>query len=195
MVISKEVEKLRKAWERGDFQKHLERINITNIRGWTGQPILFNFPLCAVVGENGAGKTSILQAAAVCYRGSTKWDSFFASQFFPDTAWEQITNASISATAKEGQAVRNISVRKPTSQWRGNPERPKRPVHVIDLRRTSPIYAKPGYSQIARKKVKEQSHQEFDSDFIQRASEIIGKQYARGVYQIPTQIPTKRYQS
>ncbi|XOZ33157.1 ATP-dependent nuclease [Halomonadaceae bacterium KBTZ08] len=175
---SPEMRQLAKSWSNGDFPHHLNRLEINGIRGWKGESITFDFPVCAIVGENGAGKTSILQAAGVCYKGKSKNESFFASQFFPDTAWEKIENAYIKGDAKKGDTIEHISVRKPTSSWRGNPNRPERPVYIIDLRRTAPIYALPGYAQLANKKVQEKSQTDLGPDFISRASHIIGRQYA-----------------
>lgn len=38
-------------------------------RTWTGQRVLFDFPIVAIVGENGSGKSRLLQAAA-CVPGA-----------------------------------------------------------------------------------------------------------------------------
>src|SRR5437868_6308954 len=95
MALHQNVRKLVNKWDttRG-WPQRLEWIEIAGIRGWTGQRIDFTFPFVAVVGENGVGKSTILQAIASIYR-SPSAESFYASDFFPDTPWETVENASI----------------------------------------------------------------------------------------------------
>lgn len=77
MALSKEIRKLAGKWQRGDFPKHLEWIELDGVRGWTGQRTDFNFPIVAICGENGAGKSTIIQAVASIYESTTE-DKFFA---------------------------------------------------------------------------------------------------------------------
>ena len=99
MALSKEVRKLAAKWQRGDFPKHLEWIELTGLRGWSGQRTDFNFPIVAICGENGAGKSTIIQAAVSIYE-STNADKYFASLFFPDTARDSLTDVIIQAYAR-----------------------------------------------------------------------------------------------
>ncbi|MGB7097582.1 MAG: AAA family ATPase, partial [Xanthobacteraceae bacterium] len=88
MALSREVRLLQSKWSTGQgWPQRLEWIEIHNIRGWKGHRIPFNFPITALVGENGSGKSTVLQAAASMYRGSSKKRTRFASDFFPSTAW------------------------------------------------------------------------------------------------------------
>ena len=64
------------------FPKHLESIELKNVRGWNGKKIDFKFPITAIVGENGMGKTTILQAAASVYKSPDE-RGYFDSDFFP----------------------------------------------------------------------------------------------------------------
>lgn len=64
MTLSREIRRLENNWNNGQFPKHLEFLELTNLRGWTGQRIEFKFPIVAIVGENGMGKSTIIQAAA-----------------------------------------------------------------------------------------------------------------------------------
>jgi len=144
VALSKEVRKLMNKWDTGGWPKRLEWIEILGIRGWTGQRIDFNFPFVAIVGENGTGKSTILQAIASLYKAPDTGKPYFASDFFPDTVWEKVTDASITYSVREGDKSTVGSVRKPTTRWRGNPQRRVRNVHYIDLRRTQPMAAQVG---------------------------------------------------
>src|ERR1041385_4490193 len=133
---------LQNKWQSGThWPKWLEWIEIQGIRGWTGQHIDFAFPIVAIVGENGSGKSTVLQCIASSYRAQTQQDSRFASDFFPDTAWETIQQASIKWSVREGETSTSGSVRKQSTRWRGNPERRVRTIEYIDLSRIQPVSA------------------------------------------------------
>jgi predicted ATPase len=178
MALSREVRRLANRWDRGDFPKHLEWLEITNLRGWTGQRIDFKFPIVAIVGENGSGKTTILQAAASIYQAPQGETSLFASTFFPDTPWESTEGVNIKGSVIEGNNTIITSVRKPTTRWRGNDRRRERRVHFMDLRRTQPIYARVGYAKLAKRNLVENNTDNFNENLKNRLSSIVGKQYA-----------------
>jgi predicted ATPase len=177
MSLSREIRKLENNWNNGQFAKHLEYLEIDNIRGWAGQRVEFKFPIVAIVGENGLGKSTILQAAAAIYGPPTGENGYFASTFFPDTAWDKLLNVEIRASVKEGNTSRNISVRKPTNRWRGIESRRIRTVRFLDLKRILPIYSKTGYSRLAKGHLTEASSVNFDVNNLGRLSSIVGKNY------------------
>lgn len=179
MLVSREMRRLRTKWLAGTaWPKRLEWMELTNLRGWTGHRIEFGFPIVAVVGENGSGKSTILQAAAASYRspGRTK-KMKFASDFFPDTPWDTITQATINYSIREGSKSTTDSVRKPTNRWRGNPGRPERTIYYIDLSRIQPLSARSGYLRLAKAAIKEGKSRLFDSDVVKRLSKIMGVSY------------------
>jgi len=179
MPLSKEVRLLQSRWISGQgWPKRLEWIEIEGIRGWIGQRVEFQFPIVALVGENGVGKSTVLQAVAASYKGESE-RQLFASDFFPDTPWEHVEEASIRASIREGPTSGSIitSVRKPTDRWRGNPERKARGVEYVDLRRIQPISARTGFARIAQRGVKETAFESFDADTVERLSGIMGRSY------------------
>lgn len=97
--------------------------------------------------------------------------------FFPDTAWDSLVGVIIKASVKEGPNSSEVSVRKPTTRWRGNDTRKKRPVIYLDLRRIQPISARTGYARLAKPALNEASSLAFADDALQRFSNIIGKPY------------------
>lgn len=58
---------LREKVTRRSYGKYLLKINLVHVRGLQGQTINFEFPVTALIGPNGGGKTTILGAAAVAY--------------------------------------------------------------------------------------------------------------------------------
>lgn len=175
-MATTEIRRLKNTWERGDFPKHLVWLEIENLRGWEGQRVEFNFPLVAIVGENGAGKSTIIQSAAASYKHDTE-KPYYASDFFPDTAWDSIEGITIRSSIKEGDNFHNTSVRKPTARWRGNESRRNRPVKYLDLRRIQPIYARTGYSKLTNRNLEEGAFKEFSDAQKTRFSTIVGRTY------------------
>lgn len=177
---SREIAKLKKAFERGDFPQHLDWIEIQGIRGWTGERIEFKFPIVCISGENGVGKSTILQSIAASFQPkSDKRTNYYASGFFPDTAWETISGVTIRGEAKRGTDRIAYSIRRPTERWLGNPERIKRDVVLVDLRRVQPLYAKVGYQKIAAGATKEVSNREYSPQTLERLKSVVGKSYAK----------------
>jgi predicted ATPase len=172
--------RLHRKWVGGTgWPKRLEWIEVSGLRGWSGQRVRFQFPIVAIVGENGSGKSTLLQAAACVYQieeGSTdNW--YYPSEFFPETAWDQIRDVTISYGYSEGTTHIENSIRKPTTRWLGHGDRPIRTVEYIDLNRIQPVAARVGYARIAKNKHIEKSSKAFDTHQLQRLSEVMGREY------------------
>lgn len=177
-MVEKEVRRLESRWRLGaGWPRRLDWLEIDGIRGWEGQRFEMRFPLMAVVGENGVGKSTVLQAAASIYRPEGPKKPRFASDFFPDTAWDQVTNAQIRFAVREGNKPHNSAIRKPTGRWRGNPERRKRHVDYIDLSRIQPVPARMGYMKLANPSYTEGSAETFERPRLARLNAILGRRY------------------
>lgn len=175
MAISAEMRRLQARFNTPGWPRFLEWLEVDGLRGWSGQRIEFRFPIVALVGENGAGKSTILQAAASGYKSAN--EVRFASDFFPDTPFERIQGVTLRYSYKQGQQHITGTVRKPTNRWRGNPDRPLREVRYVDLRRTQPVTARSGYAQLLKRGVAEGANQAFEPETLARLSTILGKQY------------------
>ncbi|MYG53715.1 MAG: AAA family ATPase [Rhodospirillaceae bacterium] len=177
MPLSNEMRRLDTKWQTGNaWPKRLEWLEMRNMRGWSGQRISFNFPIVAVVGENGSGKSTILQAAACAYQDPHDV-SWFPSEFFPETAWDTLRDVRVNYGYKQGDQYISGSVRKPTTRWLGQPERPERRVEYIDLSRLQPVGTRVGYARIAKSRHAEASATDFVEDQVHRLSEIMGRRY------------------
>jgi predicted ATPase len=89
-------------------------VEIKGLRGWTGQALNFNFPVVAVVGENGTGKSTCLKAAACAYEGTDAKKTFYPSSFFLDTKWDAVQGVELSYRVKQGNETRSLKINKPT---------------------------------------------------------------------------------
>lgn len=179
MELSKEMRRLQGRWNTGTgWPKRLDWVEIEGLRGWEGQRFSLQFPIMAVVGENGAGKSTVLQCAASIYKSDPPKPKFrWASDFFLDTFWDSIKGVEIRGMVREGSTHVVSSVRKPTDRWRGNPERRIRNVEYIDLRRIQPVSARTGYIKIADPQNEEASATPFERVKLARFNEILGRTY------------------
>lgn len=178
MDLSDQMRRLDRKWSAGNgWPQRLEWLEVNRIRGWVGQRVPFDFPIVAIVGENGSGKSTLLQAAACVYQAPEGERTYFPSEFFPETAWDTINGAAINFAYRQGPNHHPGSVRKPTTKWLGQPDRPKRAVRYIDLSRLQPVATRIGYARIAKNKHQEKSARTFSVDQLQRFSEVMGREY------------------
>lgn len=192
MPLSREVRHLKSKWTTNSgWPKRLEWLEINGLRGWSDQRVDFSFPVVAIVGENGSGKSTVLQAAASAYQAVQGGKDLYASDFFPDTPFEQISGATIRFSYREGNNSQVRTVRKPSDRWRGNPERPIRSLQYIDLSRIQPLTARVGYSKLLKAGVAEHQHSAFDNDRLSRFTTIMGRAYSSAGISL-TDADTKR---
>jgi energy-coupling factor transporter ATP-binding protein EcfA2 len=53
---------------KSNYGKYLKRVLLKKVRGFTDREVTFDFPVTALVGPNGGGKTTILGAAGMIYK-------------------------------------------------------------------------------------------------------------------------------
>jgi predicted ATPase len=179
MALSDAVRRLDRKWSAGNgWPQRLNWLEIKGIRGWTGQRIPFDFPIVAIVGENGSGKSTVLQAAACSYLNTGQRGPLYPTEFFPETAWDTVTGVEIRVGYRQGDAHEESRISKPTTRWLGQPTRPKRRVEYQDLSRLQPVGTRVGYARIAKNKHKELSATAFTTIQLGRYSEIMGREYS-----------------
>jgi predicted ATPase len=188
MAESKEIRRLTGKWNTGTgWAKRLDWIQIDKVRGWNNERFELRYPIMAIVGENGVGKSTILQAIASLYktkpvklqaRKRQPRKASFASDYFPDTFCDTIVG-DIRYSVRQGMnsLPKEGSLRKRSNRWRGYRERPERQVVWIDLSRIQPVSVRPGYYKLANPQVKEKSSVNLNAESLQRLCQITGRDY------------------
>ena len=164
----------------GEWKQFVESIRITNIHGWNGQKIEFRFPVVAVVGENGIGKSTFLKAAVCAYKNKNSKD-FYPSKMFMSTQWDEsaLAGATIEYEVRLGEIHKQLKWRK-TGDWGFTPKKakPERNVYFLDISRTLPLDATAGYAKIAVTANAEAGNGTvLSDDSIREISYVLGQNY------------------
>jgi predicted ATPase len=125
----------------GNYGKYLRSVILHKVRGFIDREVTFDFPVTALVGPNGGGKTTVLGAAALAYK-EVPPSRFFAKSGRYDSSmvkWS-IEHLVIDKGLDARLQIRR-SVNFPTSKWNRNPF--DRDVLVFGVNRTVPATERP----------------------------------------------------
>ena len=178
-MLHQEIQAIKTKMLSNPWPKFVHSVEIQGLRGWSGQQVRFPFPVCAIAGENGSGKSTVLKAVASIYDhpSGDKIKRFFPSDFFPQTAWDNVSNVSLIFQISEGTTTKTYRISKPSKRWRFQTPRLKRHVVWQDISRTLPISAEVGYAKIANSVAREISSDSLTETLKCYYSTIMGKKY------------------
>lgn len=126
-------EKVRKL----SYELYLKTLRMINVRSFENQIISFDFPVTAIIGTNGGGKSTVLGAAAIAYK-SVKPRNFFPKSNISDNSmanWRIEYQLIDRRAHKSGPFSRNA--RFVSAKWRRE-NVPDRNVVVVPIQRTVP---------------------------------------------------------
>ena len=179
-----EINRIRSQHQAGQWPQFLESLSISGLRGWTGQAVNFSFPITAIVGENGTGKSTVLKCAACGYENEDRTKQFYPSSFFIETHWDRISGVKIEYRVKTGNTIRAYTIKKPSRRWSLPDKMTERKVFLMDVSRTLPLDASVGYAKIARQAASEISTTNINDDFRDRLSHILGRPYKKARFAV-----------
>jgi predicted ATPase len=164
---------------RENFPQFVESVKVDGLRGWTGETVHFKFPIVAIAGENGSGKSTILKAAACAYRNKAEDGNYYPSNFFVNTFWDKIEGVTLSYQIRLGMETRQFKITKATERWRPSTKISDRYIWFFDVARLLPIEATIGYAKVAKLTASEISESEITPDFRNNYSFVMGHEYSK----------------
>lgn len=132
------------------YSLYLLKLTMKHLRGFQNQPVSFDFPVTAIIGPNGGGKTSVLGAAAIAYQ-DIQPRRFFAKGGKFDASMQ---DWSIEYDILDRSQNANDSVKRTASFKRSkwNRDAMKRSVEVFGITRTVPANERKEFLKLATAK-------------------------------------------
>lgn len=192
---NKEIQHIRSRFEEDKLDekyqhwaKFLESVRIDGLRGWSGQQISFPFPVVALAGANGSGKSTVLKVAACAYHSKGQLQRYdHPRNFFGDNIyWDPVENATLSFSRRQGTQTKEFTIDKKKKEEPWNvPDRPERFVFFFDISRTLPLDTSAN-RRIAQNMQKYSSVDVLDKEYIRRLSRVLGRNYYSAQFVKPT---------
>lgn len=158
-----------------NYNKYLKRVTLCPIRGFKNQSIQFDFPVTAIIGPNGGGKSSVLGACACAYI-SQRPGRFFAKSGAVDNSMQ---NWQILYDIIDKQIEKTDFCRKKAkfTNLKWSRDNMNREVCVFGVARTLPATERAELQRCASSKYNyvPQQLQSFNDNVISAASRILGK--------------------
>ncbi|GAA0873029.1 hypothetical protein GCM10009117_21760 [Gangjinia marincola] len=158
-----------------NYGKYLNKVRLNPIRGFKDETITFDFPVTAIIGPNGGGKTSVLGAAGCAYISVRPGRFFAKSGRFDDSMqnWKinyELIDRSINPND-------SINRRAKFTNFKWTRDRISRNVALFGVSRTVPANERKEFSKCAsgRFHVTEDRIFQLEQNVIDAAQKILGK--------------------
>lgn len=164
-----------------DYGKYLLKISIEKARAFEGKSITFDFPVTAIVGINGGGKTTVLGAAGCAYK-TIKPSRFFAKSGRFDSSMQnwKFEYEVIDKQIRKADTVRRsakFASSKWSRTWKVDSNHKEREVAVFGVSRTVPANERPELNRCASNSfdVDPESIEEISSGVVNAVASILDK--------------------
>ena len=133
-----------------NYSKYLCMLRLVRIRGFSGAQVSFDFPVTALIGPNGGGKSTVLGAAACAYK-MIKPGLFFPKSSIGDDSMSQwsIEYELIDKEINPNSIIRRSSVFRQRKWVRGDVA--SRSVSYFGIRRTVPAGERPEFKKLTHR--------------------------------------------
>lgn len=174
-IRQSDIESLEEKAKKLSYEKYLPRLKLSNVRSFKNQTINFDFPVTAIIGTNGGGKSTILGAVALAYK-DVKPGDFFPKSNIGDTSmsnWRidyDIIDRTINKSAAIPRNARFVS-----AKWRRDAVL-DRNVVVIPIQRTVPANEQAKFKQfVGITQNKDVKRKKINGEIISHVSRILNK--------------------
>lgn len=134
------------------YNQYLPKIVLKKIRGLVDQPVSFDFPVTAIIGPNGGGKTTVMGAAGCAYRSVVPRRFFSKSGVYDESMQDwSIEYEIIDRSSNPKDSIRRTASFK-NHRW--NRDAPERHVLIFGVSRTVPANERSDMAHMARRQFK-----------------------------------------
>jgi len=134
---------------RSNYATYIKSVRLNRVRGFSGAQVNFDFPVTALVGPNGGGKSTVLGAAACAYK-AVKPSTFFPKSSIGDNSMAEwsIEYELIDKSKNTTGTIRRSSVFRQLKWVRG--EVATRSVSYFGISRTVPAGERPQFKKLMK---------------------------------------------
>lgn len=158
----------------GNYAKFVKRVFLHHVRGIQEETIEYKYPVTALIGTNGGGKSTVLGATALAYK-NTKPAQFFPKAFLGDETMAE-WSIEYDLIDKSAAATRNITrtARFAQSKWRRN-DFLERSIEYVEIQRTVPAGELSKYRRFIGADSADAQVSELSAETIQYSGAILDK--------------------
>ena len=164
------IDSLLKKVSRGNYQHYLRDMQFGKLRAYVDKRISFDFPVTALVGPNGGGKTTVLGAAAIIH-SSIKPRQYFAKSGIYD---KSMVNWNIEYSIIDNSKSIRRTASYPKSKW--NRDAIARPIFTFGVSRTLPATERKDLSAFIAGNFRGSSEADLTPETIRAVEQILGKE-------------------
>lgn len=175
-IHKSDIDALRKRVQTQNYTKYLLEMRLGRVRALRDQRIRFNFPVTAVIGTNGGGKSTVLGAAAMAYK-NVKPGDYFPKSNIGDKSMEdwKVEYEILDRGASKTTGVLMRTAKFGSSKWRRE-DFLDREVLQFPIKRTVPAGEQTRYKRfIGIKQRSDFKVENLPSEVASHAGRILGK--------------------
>lgn len=158
-----------------NYGQYLAKVVLKKVRGFKDEPVSFDFPVTAIIGPNGGGKTTVLGAAACAYKAVLPRRFFAKSGKYDESMQDwSIEYELVDRSINPKDSFRRTATFK-NARW--NRDAPERHVRIFGVSRTVPANERSELLRCASGSFSVPEHQivEFSNVLQTAVSRILGK--------------------
>lgn len=119
-----------------NYGRYLAKLILKKVRGFSNEPVSFDFPVTAVIGPNGGGKTTILGAAGCAYKSVAPKRFFAKSGKYDEIMQDWSVEYELVDRAVNAKDIVRRTARFRNQRWNRDPL--DQPVLIFGVSRTVP---------------------------------------------------------
>lgn len=159
------------------MKKRIEKIYFENLKGLHDIEICFEKPLTAIMGVNGAGKSTVIHALACVYQAEDQGETYRFPMFFPPNTDSTWANSCFVVKIEDNGKPLQREYRKNSDRWSPRYDsRPKRDVYYIGIDSCLPDIERFNTSSFVSYVTKSKDDK-LSKNVIEKAATILNKDY------------------